>query len=440
MDTCLESTIVCRPNGQIPQEVDWRKLMEDDWGDVPTGPRPDTTATEQLSIDPDLLKLLPTAEDDEAAPPPEWLIDGLIEENTDVALYAPLSFLKSFVAVDLCYAVATGIKALGVLPVLKQAPVVYFCGEGYQDIRKKRRAAWEIEHGFEPFKVPDIWFAPGVPLVTEQELIEKYVKVIQYRTGGRPIGLFAIDTLNRMLNGQDEDKAHVASRYLNVVSAIRKQVGGTSLTIGHMSHKSDDQDERGSSAFPAGFDTILWITHHHKDDETGVHTIVLLVRKQKSIDDGQRYYLQSKVIVTPNGPSIVLVQCSEEQAREARSKKGKISVTAEIVHEALKLASGGHMTTAGLARKILDLHPNLGITEDTIRKTLSRQRDGRFAQFKHENGWVKPAPAHWEPQPRNFIDDLLKNDDRDDGSDGVKNVISKIREAADEQAGTCPGT
>jgi hypothetical protein len=402
----LESTLVYRANGQFPQEVDWRKLIEEEAVEVPNRPRLDPVG--ETSIDPELLKLLPTAEDDEAAPPPAWLIEGLIEENTDVALYAPLSFLKSFVAVDICYAVATGINALGVLPVLKQAPVVYFCGEGYQDIRKKRRAAWEMEHGFEPFKVADIWFAPGVPLVTDEELIEKYVKVIQYRIGGRPIGLFAIDTLNRMLNGQDEDKAHVASRYLNVVSAIRKQVGGTSLTIGHMSHKSDDQDERGSSAFPAGFDTILWITHHQKDEETGVHTITLRVRKQKSIDGGQKFYLQSKVVITPSGPSIVLVSCTEEQAREALTKKGKITVTAELVHDALKRASG-HMTTAVLARKLLELNPNLGITEETIRKTLTRQREGRFANFRHEKGWALPAPAHWEQQPKNFLDDLVES-------------------------------
>lgn len=224
------------------------------------------------------------------------------------------------------------------------------------------------------------------------------------------------------------------------MSAIRKQVGGTSLTIGHMSHKSDDQDERGSSAFPAGFDTILWITNHQKDDETGVHTIALLVRKQKSIDDGQKYYLQSKVVVTPNGPSIVLVPCTEEQAREARSKKGKITVTAEMVDAALKFASGGHMTTACLARKVLELHSNLGITEETIRKTLTRQRDGRFAQFRHDTGWVKPAPAHWEPQPRNFIDDLLKVNDSNDSGDAVTNAMSKIRDGADKQIGTCPGT
>jgi hypothetical protein len=420
-----------QPIGREPN-IDWAKLMEEDWGDeaphdvgnaggisnrpcigdardtssgAPAQPQLEASAPPR-DIDPELLKLLPTAEDDEAAPPPEWLVQGLIEENTDVALYAPLSFLKSFVALDLCYAVATGINALGTLPVLKQAPVIYFCGEGYQDIRKKRRAAWEIEHGFAPFKVPEIWFAPGVPLVNDQELIDKYVKVIQYRTGGKPIGLFAIDTLNRMLNGQDEDKAHVASRYLNVVSEIRKQVGGTSLTIGHMSHKTDNWDERGSSAFPAGFDTILWIIQHDKDEETGVHTITLRVRKQKSIDDEQRYYLQSKVVVTPNGPSLVLVSCTLEEAKAAIGKKGKITVTADMVHDALKHSTDGRMTTAYLARKILELHQNIGITEETIRKTLNRQRDGRFAKFKHEHGWILPTPAHWEPQAQNFLDDL----------------------------------
>jgi hypothetical protein len=364
----------------------------------------------------DMLKLLPSAEDDANAPPPQWLVDGLIEQNTDVALYAPLSFLKSFVALDLCFAVATGRAALGVLPVLQRGPVVYFCGEGYHDIRQRRRCAWEIEHGFQPFNVPDIWFAPGVPVINDEQVIERYIAAIKHRTAGQPLALFALDTLNRALNGMDEDRASTASRYFNVVSEIRKQTGGTSLTIGHMSHKSNDRDERGSSAFPAGYDTILWIADHHKDEETGTHTLRIRVRKQKSIEDGAEFYLQSKLVGTPAGHSLVLGPLTEDAYRQALARKDKITIAEEMVEAALKeLATPGIIIgTIALARKIRELNPDPVSSEETVRKTLSRQRSKRFAKFAAEpSGWTLPRDR-WGSDGRSFIDQLT-DDCKPDG-------------------------
>ena len=40
--------------------------------------------------------------------PPTWIIETLFQEGTDIAIYAPSGYCKSFVAVDLAMALATG--------------------------------------------------------------------------------------------------------------------------------------------------------------------------------------------------------------------------------------------------------------------------------------------------------------------------------------------
>jgi hypothetical protein len=61
--------------------------------------------------------------------------------------------------------------------------------------------------------------------------------------------------------------------------------------------KDPDRGELGSSGFPVGFDTVIWIEKHKKNDETGVQTIQFLVRKQKDAEDRQRYWMQSNAVM-----------------------------------------------------------------------------------------------------------------------------------------------
>lgn len=238
-------------------------------------------------------------------PAPVYLIDCLLQEDSDAALIGPSGHLKSFVALDLAFAVATGTDALGQFKV-KQGPVLYFAGEGARSLKKKRATAWETAHGYEAFSVEDIFIADIVPAIGNPQLIAQLVADAKTMLDDRSPALFVNDTLNRSLNGEDEDSAATAARYLNTIAAIRRELGGgASLTLHHSGY-SDAKRGRGSSAFGAGWDTELNIETHTQSELDGHHEITVTVTKQKDDDGGQSFSLRSRTVSIPDGASLVL--------------------------------------------------------------------------------------------------------------------------------------
>ena len=219
-------------------------------------------------------------------PKPEWIIKDLVQDGSNIAIYAPSGFLKSFVAIDIALSLATGEQVFGTLPVAKTGGVFYSAGEGQRNVEDKRITAWELAHGFEAFSLPNVWTGASF-IVNDDRTIEGDIsEICRLVRGNSPIAAF-IDTKAIALNGLDEDKSHVASRYFNFLQKLKKETGiSTTVTIGHFG-KDLSRLERGSSAFRAGFDTIFHIQNLRKDDETGCHTLELHVSKQKDADDGR---------------------------------------------------------------------------------------------------------------------------------------------------------
>jgi hypothetical protein len=220
-------------------------------------------------------------------PPPSYLVEGLIQEGSDCVLYADKQSLKSFIALDIGLSVATGTKALESFAVKRPGIVFYFAGEGRDNMERKRATAWEISHGFAPYSVENVYIGSGAMMTSETDVasaIRDMLEIIGDRLGKVPV-LFVIDTLSRALNGQDEDKAHVSAQYFNRIQTMRNRIGGTSLTIAHTG-KDKGRGIRGSGGYGAGFDTILTVDNVSRDDETHLHTIDLLVEKQRTMKTG----------------------------------------------------------------------------------------------------------------------------------------------------------
>jgi hypothetical protein len=336
-----------------------------------------------------------TRQQDKAAPPPVWLIPGLIEEGCDAALYAPLQFLKSFLALDILFALATGTHALGgALPVTGPGPCIYYAGEGYSDVIKHRAPAWEIAHRLEPYSVENVIFGNEAPYMNDRDGIEHDIAYLTEWLAGRPAKLIVIDTLNRALNGADEDRAHTAAMYLNTAKAIRERLGGSTLTVAHKSNKGDlDRGVRGSSAFEAGFDTVLEIRQHHKDEMTKMHTICVVVKKQKAGEDGACHYLQTRFIdnMEDGASSLVLVTVAEEVGKASLEQKpdGK-KVTADLVETVLLgVTDGGYVSRAKLVEV---LAKRLDKSTSAVEKALERGvKSGELQKFVIGHGkWSLP--------------------------------------------------
>jgi hypothetical protein len=174
---------------------------------------------------------------------------------------------------------------------------------------------------------------------------------------------------------------------------LRRKFGGSTLTIAHKSNKGDgDRGLRGSSAFEAGFDTVLEIQEHRKDALTHTHTIKLCVKKQKSGEDGQTFYMQSRFVDTPEGSSLVLDPVSEDIGRAALdAKTDDRTLTPDMVDNVLLgITDGGHVSTDRLVEALSKRLPSK--RESAIRKALERGvKDGQYDKFKAGHGrWALP--------------------------------------------------
>jgi hypothetical protein len=230
-----------------------------------------------------------------------WLVKELIPVNCDAAIYGQSGTLKSFIALDLALSIHLGMRALGMLDVKggDHPPVFYFAGEGFQAMAKKRQLAWTLHHDQPAYDLDRFWFVDGVPLINNDEALLRDLTEMQELLGGTSAALIVIDTLIRALNGMDEDKSNTASQYFSRLKTMRDATGGAStLTVGHFG-KDLDRGERGSSSVRANYDVVIWIERHDKNEESGVHTIQLIVSKMKDGEDGKRYWLQSKAVKLP---------------------------------------------------------------------------------------------------------------------------------------------
>jgi AAA domain len=377
-------------------EFNWRKPngeTEDDPNDDPSRDEPEkqtdrkqTRLTEPLGLCQEPKRFRTRAQSQEL-PPPSYLVEGLIQEGSDCVLYADKQSLKSFIALDIGLSVATGTKALESFSVKRPGIVFYFAGEGRDNLERKRATAWEISHGFQPFSVENIYIGSGATMTSDtyvDSAIRDMLEIIGDRLGKVPV-LFVIDTLSRALNGQDEDKAHVSAQYLNRIQTMRNRIGGTSLTIAHTG-KDKGRGIRGSGGYGAGFDTILTVDNVSRDDETHLHTIDLLVEKQKDDEDGQRYFFQSEKILTPSGDSLVLHPLDEETARSNIRGKKPLS-EADVISAIKELTKDtrSHTTTKRAIAKLL-AEP-LGITIDGVERALDR----KYRNFCVDGKWRLPG-------------------------------------------------
>lgn len=286
-------------------------------------PRPSASETfkgfiEQQSDAP-RPNLFSTRQHDKHQKPPRWLVEGIIAENTDVALVAPSKFLKSFLATHLACHVATG-KRWGNRAVAGPAAVFYCAAEGAHSLKTHRVTAWEIAHGDGAYTAERMHVSSTAPTLGSDSAAAFIEDARAQMQPGEKAGLFIVDTMNRALNGADEDKSSTASAYFNMLAPIRAALGCSTLTVHHMG-KDVDKGPRGSSAFFAGFDTVLIIEKAAKDEATGSYFLTVRVDKQKDGEDGQEFILHARKVETPNGDSLALFPAAEDDLKRATGRQ-----------------------------------------------------------------------------------------------------------------------
>lgn len=238
----------------------------------------------------------------ERLPVMRWRVRGVLPESGLACIYGPSGSGKSFLAMDLCAAVADGRQWFG--KRVARAPVVYMALEGEAGIRQ-RALAWKVKAGR---SLPSRLWVVMTPmnLRTAADVDELAAAV---RTSGCAGGVLVIDTLNRAASGADENSSSDMGEIIDAAKALQVAVGGVVLLV-HHSGKDVSRGLRGHSSLHAALDSVIevqrtaanqrsWRIAKSKDDsDEAAHGFRLEVVTVGTDDDGEPV---TSCVVVPDG-------------------------------------------------------------------------------------------------------------------------------------------
>jgi hypothetical protein len=312
--------------------------------------------------------------------PTRWLIDGFISDGETVLVHAPSGSFKSFVVGDLALAVASGVPAFGKLTVKRTGPVVSFLGEGRKAFEQQRTEAWFKERHFNPPAGFQLATVQGVPLLADPAYVRACVAAIDTEFAGRQGGLIVIDPYTRAILGMKENDTDTASLAIQLAEELKERFRCTVILVAH--EGLDAGRARGSSALPAGFDSV-WAMKR----EAGSLAVELRPVRLKDGPEDQSLFLQGRKVTAPieseQPDTLIFDLVGEHDFRRAKggSKAGGSRVTSTMIATALRqIASPVAIPTRVLAEQIAAM--NTGVTSvNAARQQLERGARGDFAEF-----------------------------------------------------------
>jgi hypothetical protein len=315
--------------------------------------------------------------DDIQDEPVEWLIHGILPRKAFTALYGPPGSFKSFIALDMAEAIATGRPWMG-NEVEKQGAVLYICGEGFGGMGARIKAC-QIHHST-PKGAPIYVIRHQLNLRSSAEdfnaLMMAVVQLVE--TTGIEFQLLIIDTLARAFGGGNENDSDAMGSFITSMGKIQEFLA-CALMVLHHSGKDLAKGLRGHSSLLGAVDTQLEILRF-EDQAKGIISLT----KQKDGQDGIRHGFEMVEIEISSSslgfdPVVSLaVQASDEAVNQASKKaknnagKGRNqSIEMESLHTVIKqkgiqkIIEGRLRTVANLADWRAEFRSKKGVTDDS---------------------------------------------------------------------------
>lgn len=271
------ATAVQQVTAPAPSEFDIAKEFE---SEPPAPPKP----TKQIQIEHwDAIQ-------DE---PVKWLIDGVLPVGAFSALYGPPGSFKSFIALDIAHAIATGTPWMD-REVSEAGAVLYIAGEGFGGIGARIKAL-KIHHNTES-GAPIYVVRHQLNLRSSIEDFNALVLAIEQlvQQSGIEFKQIVIDTLARAFGGGNENSSEDMGAFITACGRIQEIVQGAGLMILHHSGKDATKGLRGHSSLLGAVDTELELLRF-EDSMKGIVTI----SKQKDGADNDRIGFEMVTVELP---------------------------------------------------------------------------------------------------------------------------------------------
>jgi hypothetical protein len=255
--------------------------------------------------------------------PVEWLIEGVIPKGSFTALYGPPGSFKSFIALDIAEAIATGRSWMG-KEVRNQGAVLYLAGEGFGGIGARIKAC-KLHHQTED-GAPIYIVRHQLNLRSSAEdfnaLMMAVVTLVEQT--GMEFSLAIVDTLARAFGGGNENSSEDMGAFITAMGKVQEFLN-CALMVLHHSGKDAAKGLRGHSSLLGAVDTELELLRFDEQLKG-----VITISKQKDGADNERFGFEMvEVEIRPAGlglsdPVVSLaVQASDSAVNEQPKKAGK---------------------------------------------------------------------------------------------------------------------
>lgn len=337
-------------------------------------------------------------------PPPEFIVDGWVEDRALSAFIGPSGVGKSAVVLDMACSIATGVPWHGKRTT--QAPVLYVAGEGVAGA-VQRVKAWEAEHGLDVSET--LYMTNEAILIgsTDRDLWTWLAE--QVKAAG--IRLVIFDTLARMSLGLEENSASDMGNAVARFDRLRREAETGVMVVHHTAR--GQTHGRGSTAILGALDSEMLVEEADEDGDPPHPGLAMdgggpgklltaTVTKQKNAEDGAALNL---TLCARHGSIVVA------DAYGRTDTSDPFAVPAEVL-EFVKPAPPTDTELAVQLAEYVERFPMQGATaQDMVRDVLPPR-----SHRKDKNAWRGAVKAAVD---RGLATGLL----RTFGSDGAQRYI-----------------
>jgi hypothetical protein len=271
--------------------------------------------------------LVPVDEFSAQPAPISWLVKRWLQSQALIMVHGPSGGGKTFVVLDWCLRMASGIDNWCGQKV-KAGNVVYLAGEGHHGLRG-RIAAWKHHNNAGKLSM---WLSKdGCDLNTPAG----YLQVVeQVRLIKEKPEVIVVDTLHRFLSG-DENSAQDAKTMLDACGNLMQEFNCSVILVHHTGVSEEAQHRaRGSSAWRGALDIEISVVPGKKDVP-----MQLVQRKSKDAEMAATVYLELQTITIPgwydeDNQPVTSAVVIESKAPPEPKKDSKIDVHRKMFENA----------------------------------------------------------------------------------------------------------
>ncbi len=240
----------------------------------------------------------------------QWLIEGLIAQDTLSVIFGDPATYKSFVSIALACCAASGKFFYG-SEVKLSGPVIYIAGEGQAGISRRIRA-WCLRNSIDIDALP-LFLSTMAAGLSDSDQLANVLRTIDIvkKEYGSPV-LIIVDTLARNFGNGDENSTRDMNKFVESLDQLRITFNSAILVVHHTGH-SNKKRSRGNIALQAAVDAEYRLSIYQTD------LIRMECIKMKDAEEPSLMNLRPEIIeldeIDEDGnqlTSVVLCECNSE--------------------------------------------------------------------------------------------------------------------------------